>query len=59
VSRAISNRGCDIDLVLISTEGTRAIDVFHITRAGRKLTNADQEELGAELQTTLAAGQTQ
>ena len=57
VSRAISNQGCDIDLVLISTEGTRAIDVFHLTRAGRKLTNAEQDELRAELESTLAAGQ--
>ena len=58
VSRAISNQGCDIDLVLIATEGTRAIDVFHITRAGRKLTNAEQDELRAALETTLAPGQT-
>ena len=55
VSRAISNQGCDIDLVLIATEGTRAIDVFHITQAGRKLTNAEQEKLRAELETPLAA----
>ena len=57
VSRAISNQGCDIDLVLIATEGTRALDVFHITRAGRKLTNPEQDALRAELETTLAAGQ--
>ncbi|MCY4026523.1 MAG: HD domain-containing protein [Acidobacteria bacterium] len=56
VSRAISNQGCDIDLVLIATEGTRAIDVFHLTRAGRKLTNREQDELRAELETTLAGG---
>ena len=58
VSRAISNQGCDIDLVLIATEGTRAVDVFHLTQAGRKLTGAQQDGLRAELETTLAAGQT-
>ena len=58
VSRAISNQGCDIDLVLIATEGTRAVDVFHVTQAGRKLTGEQQDELRAELETTLAAGQT-
>ena len=57
VSRAISNQGCDIDLVLISTEGSRAIDVFHLTRSGRKLTTAEQDDLRGELEATLAAGQ--
>ena len=36
-----------IDLVLIATEGHRAIDVFHITKAGGKLSDADQLELAA------------
>ena len=34
VSRIISDHGIDVDLVLISTEGQKAIDVFHITRGG-------------------------
>src|SRR5581483_5089786 len=34
VSRVISEHGVDVDLVLISTEGQKAIDVFHITRDG-------------------------
>ncbi len=38
VSRAMSESGCDVDLVLIATEGRRAIDVFHLTRDGEKLT---------------------
>ena len=37
VSRVISDHGIDVDLVLISTEGQKAIDVFHITRGGAKL----------------------
>ena len=32
-----------MDLVLISTEGERAIDVFHITKAGAKLTEAEEK----------------
>src|SRR5262249_37397322 len=53
VSRAISRHGCDVDLVLISTEGQKAIDVFHITRAGVKLTDAAIAELTADIQRTL------
>jgi [protein-PII] uridylyltransferase len=56
ISRVISQKGCDVDLVLISTEGQKAIDVFHITKAGRKLTDAEQSELSAHLQATLEGG---
>ena len=48
VSRVISRHGCDVDLVLISTEGQKAIDVFHITKAGAKLTDAAIAELTAD-----------
>ena len=44
-------------LVLISTEGRRAIDVLHITRNGAKLPEADQAALAAELQHVLEAGE--
>ena len=37
VSRVISRHGCDVDLVLISTEGQTAIDVFHIRKGAAKL----------------------
>jgi [protein-PII] uridylyltransferase len=57
ISRVISQHGCDVDLVLISTEGERAIDVFHITRAGAKLTEAEQRALTADLQRTLEGPQ--
>jgi [protein-PII] uridylyltransferase len=53
ISRGISEQGCEIDLVLISTEGETAIDVFHLTRRGAKLTPAEQQQLTAYLQRTL------
>jgi [protein-PII] uridylyltransferase len=56
ISRVMSLNGCDVDLVLIATEGHRAIDVFHITKAGRKLSEAEQLELTAGLQRMLEEG---
>ena len=53
ISRQISHQGCDVDLVLISTEGKKAIDVFHITKAGAKLTESAQQALRADLQRML------
>ena len=53
ISRAISEQGCEIDLVLIATEGHTAIDVFHLTRRGVKLTAAEQQGLTAYLQQML------
>jgi [protein-PII] uridylyltransferase len=42
ISRVISRHGCVVDLVLISTEGTRAIDVFHMRKGSAKLTDSDE-----------------
>ena len=53
ISRVISRHGCDVDLVLIATEGDKAIDVFHITKRGAKLTGEAQQALSADLQRTL------
>ena len=50
ISRAIATEGCAIDLVLIATEGDKAIDVFHITKSGAKLTAGDQRALSEHLQ---------
>ncbi|HEX9367942.1 MAG TPA: HD domain-containing protein [Vicinamibacterales bacterium] len=50
ISRAIAMEGCAIDLVLIATEGDKAIDVFHITKSGAKLTAGDQRTLTEHLQ---------
>jgi [protein-PII] uridylyltransferase len=49
ISRLISEHDCDVDLVLVSTEGQRAVDVFHITKAGRKLTEAERDDLSTNL----------
>jgi [protein-PII] uridylyltransferase len=53
ISRVISQHGCDVDLVLIATEGEKAIDVFHITKRGSKLTEAEQRALTSDLHRTL------
>jgi [protein-PII] uridylyltransferase len=53
ISRVISRHGCDVDLVLISTEGVKAIDVFHITDHGAKLSDTAQRALTADLQRML------
>jgi [protein-PII] uridylyltransferase len=53
ISRVISTHGCDVDLVLISTEGQKAIDVFHITRGAAKLSEDDQQRLKADLERML------
>jgi hypothetical protein len=42
-----------VDLVLIATEGHKAIDVLHVTHAGRKLDDATQQALRRELITVL------
>jgi [protein-PII] uridylyltransferase len=49
VSRVISHHGCDVDLVLIATEGEKAIDVFHITKGGEKLSEPARLDLSADL----------
>ena len=53
ISRAMSDSGCDVDLVLIATEGQRAIDVFHLTRNGAKLSVPEQQTLIANVQHVL------
>src|SRR3954464_4197100 len=53
ISRVISQHGFEVDLVLIATEGEKAIDVFHITKAGVKLTEPEQQALTSDLQRTL------
>ena len=56
ISRVISQHGCDIDLVLASTEGRRAVDVFHLTKQGAKLTDEEATRLCADLEAVLKDG---
>jgi [protein-PII] uridylyltransferase len=57
ITRVLSAEGCDLHLALIATEGKRAIDVLHVTRAGAKLTEAEQESLARGLTHVLEAGE--
>jgi [protein-PII] uridylyltransferase len=49
LASTISKSRCNIEVVLIDTEAHKAIDVFYITRDGRKLTTAEELELQSEL----------
>jgi UTP:GlnB (protein PII) uridylyltransferase len=51
----VSEQGCDLDLALISTEGRKAIDVLHVTKAGRKLVESEQTLLTDGLARVLEA----
>ena len=53
ISQAISSEHCDIELVLISTQGVQALDVFHLTSNGEKLSDATQTSLTETLHSTL------
>jgi [protein-PII] uridylyltransferase len=53
ISRTISSHRCDVDLVLIATEGHVAIDVFHVTSRGAKLSQAEQAALKHSLEQML------
>jgi [protein-PII] uridylyltransferase len=55
VSRVISEQGCDLDLVLIATEGKKAIDVLHVTSRGQKLSDAERIALKQGLEGVLEA----
>jgi [protein-PII] uridylyltransferase len=41
LASAISRSDCNIEVVLVNTEAHRAIDVFHVTRNGRKLSGEE------------------
>jgi [protein-PII] uridylyltransferase len=55
VSRAVAEQGCDLDLALIATEGRKAIDVLHVTKAGRKLQEHERNALKHGLERVLEA----
>jgi [protein-PII] uridylyltransferase len=56
ISRAVSGEGCDVHLVLIATEGKRAIDVLHVTKKGAKVSDGDLDALGRRLEQVLEDG---
>jgi len=51
LSSAISTAGCNIDVVLIDTEGRKAIDVFYVATSGGPLASNTQERLSQTLLT--------
>ena len=54
ITRVIAEAGCAVELALVSTEQGRAIDVLHITRERRVLTETEQQTLHQELERVLA-----
>jgi [protein-PII] uridylyltransferase len=49
LTNAISTQGANIEVVLVDTEAHKAIDVFYVTKGGRKLEEAEREKLGEAL----------
>lgn len=49
LTSAFSKNGCDIEVVLIETQGRKAIDVFYVVLDGRKLTDDEAQSLIKEL----------
>ena len=54
VASVISKRGANIEVVLVTTEAKKAIDVFYVTKAGSKLTNRDAQELAGAITAVLS-----
>jgi [protein-PII] uridylyltransferase len=50
----ISSAGANIELVFIDTQGRKALDVFYVTMAGKKLAGPEQAKLGERLRAVLS-----
>jgi [protein-PII] uridylyltransferase len=49
LTAAMSQTGCNIEVVMIDTEAHKALDVFYVTKGGEKLTEDEEETLRAAL----------
>jgi [protein-PII] uridylyltransferase len=54
LASTISQQNCEIDTVLLHTEGQRAVDVFYLRSKGEKLSPEHMNELGACLKQAMA-----
>ena len=50
ITRVIAEADCTVNLALVSTEHGKAVDVLHITRDKRRLTEAEQQSLHVALE---------
>jgi [protein-PII] uridylyltransferase len=55
ISRTLSRFGCEIEMVVISTEEGKAIDVFHVRKEGAKVATADELALTEALEEAVAS----
>jgi [protein-PII] uridylyltransferase len=53
ITRVIAEAGCTVELALVSTEQGKAVDVLHIARDQRPLTEPDQHALHQALERVL------
>jgi [protein-PII] uridylyltransferase len=56
VTSRLSRCQCNLEIALIDTEGQMVIDVFYLTSAGAKLTEAHREEIRRALMEELSGG---
>jgi [protein-PII] uridylyltransferase len=54
VASVIASHGCNIEVALITTEGHRALDVFYITREGKKVEPGLEDQLKSGITAALA-----
>jgi [protein-PII] uridylyltransferase len=52
---ALTESGCSVEVALIDTEAEMAIDVFYVTRAGRKLDDEEAEGVVSQLSAAIRA----
>lgn len=54
ISNVLSAQGCNIEVVLVDTQGHKAIDVFYLTRQGAQIDDEWQAAIAKELRRVLA-----